>query len=90
MLYEFLLFYLVCINIVAIIITIVDKISAIKGFWRISEKALLSVSALGGSFAMYVTMLVIRHKTRKPKFMVLIPLMIVVQIALIIFVMVKL
>ena len=90
MLYEFLLIYLVCINIIAIIITVVDKIAAIKGYWRISEKALLSVSALGGSFAMLSTMLVIRHKTRKPKFMLLIPLMIVIQIALIVFVMVKL
>ena len=50
---------------------------------RISERALLSVAGLGGSVAMLLIMLLIRHKTRHLKFMLGLPLMILAQIALI-------
>ena len=52
-----------------------------RGGWRVRESTLLIVSALGGSIAMLLTMLLIRHKTRKPKFMLGIPLIIILQIA---------
>lgn len=48
---------------------------------RIPEATLLLISALGGSVAMLLTMLSIRHKTKKAKFMVGIPLIIVLQVA---------
>ena len=73
--------YLAVINIIAIIITIYDKIQAVWQKWRIKEISLLMISALGGSVGMYITMLLIRHKTRKLKFMLGIPLIIVIQIA---------
>ena len=41
--------------------------------------SLLLLSALGGSVAMYVTMLMIRHKTRHSKFMIGIPIIILFQ-----------
>ena len=40
------------------------------------------ISAIGGSVGMYLTMKKIRHKTRHPKFMVGIPVIIALQIAL--------
>ena len=46
---------------------------------------LLLLAALGGSVSMYITMLGIRHKTRHPKFMVGIPVIFVLQIALLLF-----
>ena len=39
------------------------------------------ISALGGAPAMYLTMLIIRHKTRKPLFMIGIPLIFVLELA---------
>lgn len=51
---------------------------------RIPEASLLLISAIGGSVAMLLTMLAIRHKTKKAKFMVGIPLIIVVQVAAIV------
>ena len=65
MLYEFLIAYLLIISLVAVVVTIVDKLSAIAQKRRVPERTLLTLSLLGGSVAMLVTMLIIRHKTRK-------------------------
>lgn len=78
----YLAIYLAVISLVAIIMTVSDKRRARQHRWRISEAALLLVSALGGSVAMLITMLVIHHKTKHLKFMLGIPLIIVAQIAL--------
>ena len=51
-------------------------------YWRIPESQLMLISAIGGSIGMYLTMKKIRHKTRHPKFMVGIPVIIALQIAL--------
>ena len=74
--------YLGAISLLAVILTIADKRQAIHHGRRIPEATLLLFSVLGGSVAMYVTMRLIHHKTRKPKFMVGIPLILFVQIAL--------
>ena len=83
MLYEFLIAYLLIISLVAVVVTIVDKLSAIAQKRRVPERTLLTLSLLGGSVAMLVTMLIIRHKTRKLKFMSGIPAIILVQLILI-------
>ncbi len=51
---------------------------------RVPEGSLLLISLLGGSVAMLFTMLLIRHKTKKPKFMVGIPAILILQIAAIV------
>lgn len=61
---QLLLIYLVLINLVSIIVTISDKVKAIKRKWRIPESTLLLLSALGGSVSMYITMLIIRHQNQ--------------------------
>ena len=48
---------------------------------RVPEASLLVISLLGGSVAMLLTMLAIRHKTKKAKFMVGIPAIIILQVA---------
>ncbi|MCH5303337.1 MAG: DUF1294 domain-containing protein [Ruminococcus sp.] len=73
------LFYLAIINLVSIVVTAYDKHCAIKGNWRVKESTLILISALGGSVSMYITMQIIRHKTQKVKFMLGIPLIIVLQ-----------
>ncbi len=80
---KFLYIYLIIINLIAVIVTIHDKRAAVKGTWRVKENTLLLISALGGSPAMYLTMLLIRHKTRKPKFMVGIPLILIVELIIV-------
>lgn len=90
MLYKILIIYFVVINLLAVVITAFDKSAARKGNWRISEKTLLVVSALGGSIAMLATMYVIRHKTKKMKFMIGIPLIILAQLGIAVFILVNL
>ena len=79
------LIYLAIISLISIIVCFYDKKISKKNRveLRIPEKTLLILSALGGSVAMLATMLLIRHKTKHFKFMVGIPLIIFLQIALI-------
>lgn len=72
--------YLIIINILALIVTIHDKNAAQKQCRRVSERMLLFIAALGGSPAMYLTMLTISHKTRKPRFMIGIPVIFILQV----------
>ena len=75
--------YLILINLIAVIVTIYDKLCAVKRRWRVKESTLLLLSALGGSICMYITMLLIRHKTRHIKFMLGIPLILIIQIIIV-------
>ena len=50
---------------------------------RASEKALFVLSVLGGSLVMFITMLLIRHKTKHVSFMVGIPAIFILQVALV-------
>ena len=74
--------YLVVINIIAVIVTVHDKSAAQKGAWRVKERTLMLISALGGAPAMFLTMLTIHHKTRKPLFMIGIPVIFVLELIL--------
>ncbi len=80
-----LLIYFLAISALSVVVTILDKLAARRRAMRVPEAVLLLLAALGGSVSMYITMLVIRHKTRHPKFMVGIPVIFVLQIALLLF-----
>ena len=75
--------YIAVISLISIVVCIYDKKISKKNRveLRTPEKTLLILSALGGSVAMLVTMLIIRHKTKHVKFMVGIPAIILVQAA---------
>lgn len=77
-----LLIYVLIMNAVAVIFTAADKRKAAKGKYRISEDCLLTIAFLGGAAAEYITMLIIRHKTKHKKFMIGLPFMILLHIAL--------
>ena len=83
MLLKIALGYLAVISLISVIVCIYDKVISKKNKveLRIPEKTLLILSALGGSVAMFITMLAIRHKTKHLKFMLGIPLIIILQVA---------
>ena len=66
--WQYILVYYISISIPSVIITVYDKIAAIKKAVRIPERTLMTFAALGGAAAMYVTMKAIRHKTLHKKF----------------------
>jgi len=77
------LVYIACISLFSIFACIYDKWAANhRPKKRVKEATLLILSALGGSAAMLLCMLLIRHKTKHPKFMVGIPLIIAVQVTI--------
>lgn len=76
--------YLALISLISVIVTVYDKWAAKRRpSGRIRESSLIALSVVGGSAAMLLTMLLIRHKTRHPKFMIGIPLILIIQAALI-------
>lgn len=76
--------YLCAVSLLSVIVTAWDKrVSKIPGRRRVPEKTLMILAAAGGSVAMLFTMLLIRHKTKHPKFMVGIPAIIIAQYGII-------
>ena len=73
--------YIAIISLISVIVCIYDKKVSRKNRveLRTPEKTLLLLSALGGSVAMFITMLIIRHKTKHVKFMLGIPLIMIAQ-----------
>jgi uncharacterized membrane protein YsdA (DUF1294 family) len=60
---------------------LVDKLFAKKNLWRIPEATLITSAVLGGSIGCLVGMYTVRHKTKHLKFTVGIPLILVAQVA---------
>ena len=75
--------YVAIISLISVIVCIYDKGISKKNRveLRIPEATLLLLSALGGSVAMFATMLLVRHKTKHVKFMLGIPLIMIAQAA---------
>ena len=74
--------YFLIINITGFAMAFSDKRKAEKGKHRISEPTLFFVSFIGGSIGMLIGMKKFRHKTKQKRFMIGIPIMIVLQLAL--------
>lgn len=52
---------------------------------RVRESFLYAVGFIGGALAMFITMLLIRHKTKRFGFMVSFPIIIMLHMALVVF-----
>lgn len=82
MVLKILIGYLIAISVISVVVCVYDKIAAKHNpRHRTRERTLLLLSAMGGSVAMLLTMLLIRHKTKHAKFMVGIPVIILLQAA---------
>ena len=81
----FLIIYFVIINIVGFAIMGIDKRKAIKRTFRIPEATLFIVALIGGSVGSIIGMQVFRHKKRHWYFVFGMPAILIVQIALLIF-----
>ena len=77
------LYYLLAVNIATFLLYGIDKYKAKKNQWRISEATLLTMAAIGGSIGAWVGMRLWHHKTMHKKFKYGIPVIIIMQIALV-------
>ncbi len=83
--YSAIAIYLFLINALGLIFMLVDKKKAQRGAWRIPEATLMLLAALGGSVGSLLGMYWFRHKTKHPKFYLGIPAILILQIALAVF-----
>lgn len=79
------LIYLLLINAAGLLVMLADKKKARKNLWRIPEATLLTMAALGGSIGILAGMYLFHHKTRKPKFFIGVPLILIAQLIAVFF-----
>ncbi|PAB60849.1 DUF1294 domain-containing protein [Anaeromicrobium sediminis] len=77
--------YLLSINILAFLIMGIDKHKAKKNKWRIQEKTLFIYSLIGGVYGIFLGMKIFHHKTRKKKFSIGIPFILIINVLCIIY-----
>ena len=76
---KWLMYYLIVVNLLTWIIYGIDKWKAKRRAWRIPERSLLLLAAAVGFTGAFAWMVMFRHKTRKLKFMIGVPVIFVVE-----------
>jgi len=76
---------LIAINFITFVVYAIDKYKARHRLWRIPEAALLLLAVFGGSIGAYLAMQIFRHKTLHFKFKYGIPLIFIIQAAMLYF-----
>lgn len=82
---EIMIICLLLINAAGLLVMLADKKKARKNLWRIPEATLLTIAALGGSIGILAGMYLFHHKTRKPKFFIDVPLILIAQLIAVFF-----
>lgn len=86
---KYIIYYLLFINIIGFLAMGIDKLKAQKGWWRIPEGTLMMLCLLGGGIGTIAGMYTFRHKTKKMKFTIGMPTILITEIALIGYVIIK-
>ena len=86
---HFSVIYLVLINVAAFLLYGFDKYKSKRNQRRISEFSLLLIAALGGSIGALLGMDLFRHKTQHKKFRIGLPVIVLLQLALMYFIMTR-
>lgn len=90
MLFTIIKAYLVLVNAFALLLMLADKNKAQRGAWRIPEATLIGIAIAGGSIGAVLGMHLFRHKTKHRKFYIGLPLILILQVLLVLFLMEKL
>ena len=72
--------YIIVINIITFLAMFIDKKKAQNGSYRISEKTLFILVALGGGIGGIAGMYTFRHKTKKLRFVIGFPTILILEI----------
>lgn len=86
---KYIVIYVAIINVLSFLLFGIDKYKAKKNKWRVSERTLLVSAAAGGSLGAFAGMRMFHHKTQKKKFSIGIPVIIILQIIVLIYVGIK-
>ena len=74
--------YLIVMNVLLFVLMGRDKAAARAGTRRTPETTLLALAVLGGSLGGLLSMVLFRHKSRKPAFRIGYPLILICQLLL--------
>jgi uncharacterized membrane protein YsdA (DUF1294 family) len=77
------IFYFLFLNVVGLVSMADDKRRAKRNLWRIPERTLFLIALLGGSIGSLAGMYLFRHKTKHPRFVIGMPVILLLQVALI-------
>ena len=80
---NFVIAYVIIINIIGLFSMLIDKRRAIKKIWRIPEKTLFLIAILGGSIGSNIGMRLFRHKTKHWYFVFGMPAILIIQLVII-------
>lgn len=83
--HQYSMYYLLAINIMSFFLYGIDKYKAKKGKWRISEATLLMIAVIGGNIGAWAGMRLWHHKTMHKKFKYGIPIIIILQVCLVVY-----
>ena len=83
---ELFIYYILAINVITFVVYGIDKLKAKKGWWRIPEATLLILAAIGGSIGAWCGMILFRHKTKHWEFKLGVPVIFLLQFALLVYV----
>ena len=84
--YKILLIYLIIINLITFITFALDKYKSIKKKWRIKISTLINLCFIGGSIGGILAMYLFHHKTKQICFTLGIPLIILTQLIILIYI----
>ena len=81
--------YLLIVNIIGFLAMGIDKRRAKMMEWRIPEKTLFLITLFGGGIGTIAGMYTFRHKTQKPQFTIGMPAILILEIILVIYLLIK-
>ncbi|MFZ5643847.1 MAG: DUF1294 domain-containing protein [Bacillota bacterium] len=77
---ELIIIYILAINLIGFLLMGLDKSRARAGNWRVPEKRFIIIAIMGGSAGVILGLRLFRHKTRHLKFTIIIPMILVLQV----------
>ena len=87
--HRFIIIYFIVINLIGVAAMALDKYKAKKGYWRISENMLFLITLLGGGIGTIFGMYKFRHKTKKLKFTIGLPTILIAEIIIMLVLIIK-
>ena len=78
---KFVFLYILIINVIAFLAIAYDKAAARNDEERVRESSLITLAIIGGAFGLYFAMRIFHHKTRKKKFAIGVPVIVLLQVA---------
>lgn len=86
---KYIIIYVVIINIIGFFSMWYDKFKAKKGYWRTPEKTFFIITAIGGGIGTITGMYTFRHKTKKLKFTLGLPTILILEIIAVVYIILR-